>query len=117
MGSKASGWDLNLAVFKDTEGVVAMVEALRRAGVRSVEFGYLEEDANDLWPDNPIHTFAHVEYHTKNAFGLHDSDRTIVKCERGTEFDRPDLALCEALAIHVRAQGGNVVIMVDGKNT
>lgn len=107
----SSSWDLNLAVFMDNEGMVAMVEALKRAGLRSVEIGYLEEDADDRWPDHPIHAYAKVEYHTTNSFGLHDSDRAVIKCEKGTEFDRPDAALCEALATHVRALGGNVVIV------
>jgi hypothetical protein len=107
----SSDWDLNLAIFEDTEGVVAMVEALKRSGARSVEFGYLEEDANDRWPEQSINAYAKVEYYTQNAFGLHDYDRAVITCAVGTEFDRPDVALCEALATIVRAQGSNVTIV------
>lgn len=111
MSNENSGdWDLNLAVFRNEEGIVAMVEALKRAGLRSVQFGYLEEDAEERWPDEAIHAYATVEYHTMNAFGIPDSDKVIVRCEKGTEFDRPDVALAEALAIQVRAQGGNVTL-------
>lgn len=108
----ASEWDLNLAVFENTEGTVAMIEALRRYGARDVEFGFTEEDFNERWPEQPITAYAHVKYRVKKGYELgRYFDREEVVCEHGTEFDFPAKALNEALARVVRKLGGNVVLV------
>lgn len=113
----ASEWDLNLAVFEDTDGVVAMIEAIRRYGARDVTFGYVEEDANERWPEQPITAYAHVKYRIKKGYELgRYFDREEVVCERGSEFDFPAKALNEALARVVRKLGGNVVLMEKEKD-
>lgn len=114
---KVQDWDLNLAIFRGTDGIVALIETLRRSGARDVEFGYKEEDADDMWPDRPITAYARARYPvTKGIFaGRNLAYREEVECKIGGEFDRPDIAINEALARIVRKLGGNVVMVVEGK--
>lgn len=111
--SNATEWDLNLAVFRETEGIVALVEALRRYGAHEVNFGFVEEDVDELWPENPVHAFARVTW-LGGPFGKFD-DYEEVKIERGTDVPQLDMGLNEALARIVRSKGGNVVIMLGDK--
>lgn len=109
----ASKWDLDKAIFSDSLGTVACCEALRRYGAADVTIGYVEKDAEERWPEQYVTAFAKVKWRVSAGLKLgRYTDYEEVRCEIGTEIDRTDYALNEAVARIIRKLGGNVTIVI-----
>lgn len=103
-------WDLDMAVFQNEKGTVALVEALRRYGAMSVEFGYVwpEGDFSDPVPGADLTWFAEAVF--KGPLGLPVARREEVV--GGPTSGKPhDHACHEALAQLVRDCGGKVQLV------
>lgn len=108
MSNDPTTWDLNGAVMSDSDGtaVVALVEAIRRYGARTVAFGYdwpgHAEDAEPPADADDVTWWAEATY--KLAGRKHVVRREVV-AQPGWHHH----AQVEALAELVRERGGNVV--------
>lgn len=103
--------DLSLAVVNgNNEGLVALVEAVRRYGARDLELGYdWPEDQPDPGPDDT------VTWHATATFRSPLGTWQQVRREAVGTPGNHQRAQLEALAELVRSRGGNVVLVpMDG---
>lgn len=103
--------DLSMAVVNgNTEGLVAMVEAVRRYGARDLELGYdWPDDAPDPGPDDTVTWYAAATFRTPVGTWAQ------TRCEAVGTPGNHQRAQLQALAELIRSRGGNVALVdMDG---
>lgn len=100
--------DLSLAVVNgNAEGLLALVEAVRRYGARDLELGYRwPEGQPDPGPDDTVTWYATARFRRRMGRGTE-----VVTCEAVGEPGRHQRAQLEALAQLVRSRGGSVALV------
>lgn len=108
MSSDPTTWDLDKAVFSgNAEGLVAMVEAIRRYGAKDLELGYdWPDDQPDPGADDTVTWYAQATFRRRLGRGTET-----VRCEAIGAPGHHQRAQLEALAELIRSRGGNVTLV------